>query len=115
MPLFLRLIATTLLLSAVPIAHAQIAQSTKTAEKKDEESGSKLPPLPADKTIAKTSRTGGREIRYNATVGHVPVRYVKGKVIGEVVYTVYTLPGGGLGRPVTFAFKGRGGCILGLS
>ena len=101
------LLAPLLLLATIP-AHAQDAKTTTTVEKK-EEGGLSLPPLPADKTIRQSARIGGRTIGYNATVGHVPVRDAKGKVIGEVVYTAYTVPGAGPARPVTFAFNGGPG------
>ena len=68
-----------------------------------------LPPLPADRTIRQTAVIGGRSIAYDATVGTLPVRDAKGKVIGEVVYTAYVVPGQGARRPVTFAFNGGPG------
>ena len=43
----------------------------------------------------------------HATVGHIDIRDAKGKVIGQVVYIAYTVPGAG--RPVTFAFNGGPG------
>jgi carboxypeptidase C (cathepsin A) len=95
-------------LAVADLAHAQDAKTTTTVEKKEDD-GLSLPPLPADKTISQSARIGGKVITYNATVGHVPVRDAKGKVIGEVVYTAYTLPGAGPNRPVTFAFNGGPG------
>ncbi|WP_205631682.1 S10 family peptidase [Collimonas pratensis] len=75
-------------------------------DKKDE---SELLPLPADKTISQSIRSGGKTITYEATVGLIPVRNAKGKKIAEVVYTSYTIPGGAVSRPVTFAFNGGPG------
>ncbi len=66
-----------------------------------------LPPMSPDRTVRQTAVIGGRSIAYAATVGTIPVRDPKGKVIGEVVYTSYTVPGGN--RPVTFAFNGGPG------
>lgn len=70
-----------------------------------------LPPLPADRSVRQQAVIGGRAIAYTASVGTIPVRDAKGKLIGEVVYTSYTVPGakGGSGRPVTFAFNGGPG------
>ena len=69
----------------------------------------KLPPLPADRTVKQTARISGRAIAYQATIGTIPVRDDKGKTIGEVVYTAYTVPSAGTTRPVTFAFNGGPG------
>ena len=95
-----------LLTSAVPVA-AQKADKPSASAKADDEIN--LPPLPNDKTIDQSAVIGGRAIRYRATVGSLPVRDDKGKVIGQVVYTAYTLPNGGTERPVTFAFNGGPG------
>ena len=45
--------------------------------------------------------------RSTATVGTLPVRDAKGKVIADVVFTAYTMPG--KDRPVTFALNGGPG------
>jgi carboxypeptidase C (cathepsin A) len=71
--------------------------------------GIDLPPLPADRTVSQTATIGGRAIRYQATVGTIPVRDAKGKTIGQVVYTAYVVPERDPGRPVTFAFNGGPG------
>ncbi len=103
---FIAAISSALLLTA-PVA-AQEKQVTSTVEKKvDDEM--KLPPLPADKTLRQSARIGGRTIAYDATVGTIPVRDTKGKEIGQVVYTAYTVPDAGPQRPVTFAFNGGPG------
>ena len=68
-----------------------------------------LPPLPADKTVKQSVRIGDRVIAYDATVGTIPVRDDKGRVIADVTYTAYTVPGGDTRRPVTFAFNGGPG------
>ena len=44
-------------------------------------------------------RLAGRTLDYTATVGNLPVRDAKGKVIADVVFTAYTMPG--KDRPVT--------------
>jgi carboxypeptidase C (cathepsin A) len=84
-------------------AHA----SDKAGAKKDE---TELPPLPADKSIKQTVKTARGVLSYTATVGSLPVRDDKGKKIGEVVFTAYTLDGRDPAtRPVTFAFNGGPG------
>ncbi|WP_375781646.1 S10 family peptidase [Sphingomonas desiccabilis] len=106
----LRLSAATLLLACTSgLAHAQTAETTTTVEKKKAEDETKPPALPADKTIGQSARIGGRTIAYKATVGKIPVRDEKGKEIGQVVYTAYTVPGRDPSRPVTFAFNGGPG------
>ncbi|WP_394648207.1 S10 family peptidase [uncultured Sphingomonas sp.] len=98
-----------LLLATTAPALAQTDKTTTTVEKKQEDDKLKLPPLPADKTITQSIRLGGRTITYKATVGTIAVRDDKGKEIGQVVYTAYTVPGGDVARPVTFAFNGGPG------
>ncbi|MCJ2184709.1 peptidase S10 [Novosphingobium sp. 1949] len=69
-----------------------------------------LAPLPADKSITQTATIGGKLVKYTATVGTIPVKDAKGKLIGEVVYTAYTVPGASAEhRPVTFALNGGPG------
>ena len=104
-PLFAAAIA--LVTIAAPLA-AQEKQVTSTTEKKVDDS-MQLPPLPADKTVRQSATIGGRTIAYDATVGTISVRDAKGKEIGQVVYTSYVVPGGGIDRPVTFAFNGGPG------
>ena len=89
-------------------ATAQDKQVTSTVEKKVDDAV-RFPPLPADRTVRQSARIGGRAIAYDATVGTIPVRDEKGKEIGQVVYTAYTVPDGGPRRPVTFAFNGGPG------
>ena len=80
--------------------------------KADATAGEKLdlPPFPADASVKQTMRLGGRVLSYTATVGSLPVRDDKGKIIAQVVFTAYTLDGPREpGRPVTFAFNGGPG------
>ncbi|PTQ10894.1 peptidase S10 [Sphingomonas oleivorans] len=95
-------------------AAALLALSATTALAADDPAPKKeeiaLAPLPSDRTIRQTSSIAGRKLAYDATVGSLPVRDEKGKTIGEVVYTAYTVPGTrAAGRPVTFAFNGGPG------
>ncbi|MEP7244793.1 MAG: peptidase S10 [Gammaproteobacteria bacterium] len=66
-----------------------------------------LPPFPADKSVAQTMMLGGRALKYQATVGSLPVLDEKGKTIASVMFTAYTIPG--RDRPVTFALNGGPG------
>lgn len=66
-----------------------------------------LPPLPADAHAQQSIQLDGKTLRYNVTVGALPVRDKDGKVAGEVVVTAYTVDGEN--RPVTFALNGGPG------
>lgn len=99
--------AGLILAGAAPLQSAP-AQDKPAAEKKSDDLLD-LPPLPADKTVRQTAQIGGRAVTYDATVGTLQIRDEKGRVIGDVVYTAYTVPGGGVRRPVTFAFNGGPG------
>ncbi len=92
---------------ATQAAEADKGEATKAdaAPTKDDEF--KLPPFPADRTVAQTMQIGGRALKYDATVGSLPVTDEKGKVIANVMFTAYTQPGAG--RPVTFALNGGPG------
>jgi carboxypeptidase C (cathepsin A) len=83
----------------------------KDASKDDKKAGKddeiKLPPFPADKTVHQSMELAGRTIKYDATVGSLPVRDETGKTIASVMFIAYTVPGPG--RPVTFALNGGPG------
>ena len=85
----------------------------KDKDEAKEGDGMALPPLPGDKSVKQSAVIGGKRIDYVASVGTIKVRDAKGKPIGEVVYTAYTLASGkggaGPERPVTFAFNGGPG------
>ena len=67
-------------------------------------------PFPADKTVKQQAVIAGKAIAYNVTVGSIPLTDAKGKKIGEVVFTAYTVPGrAAASRPVTFGFNGGPG------
>ena len=66
-----------------------------------------LPPFPADKTVRQSISLDGHELKYDATVGSLPVLDEKGKTIASVMFTAYTVPGAN--RPVTFALNGGPG------
>ncbi|MDE2304006.1 MAG: peptidase S10 [Gammaproteobacteria bacterium] len=87
-----------------PLARAADAPKTAAAAKDDNQ----WPALPADKTIHQSIELDGKTLSYEATVGKIPVRDPKGKVIAEVVYTAYVVPSKTI-RPVTFAFNGGPG------
>jgi carboxypeptidase C (cathepsin A) len=97
----------TALLGVLPAVHA--ADPAPAADAKAGKPDLDLPPLSEDRTIHQTIRLNGKPFSYDATVGSIKVRDAKGKVIGEVVYTAYVVPGGSPKRPVTFAFNGGPG------
>jgi len=66
-----------------------------------------LPPLPADAHVEQSIQFEGKQIKYTATVGTLPVRDKEGKPSGDVVFTAYTVDGPN--RPVTFALNGGPG------
>lgn len=84
----------------------EVKASGKEAAKADTD----LADFPAPKSVRQSGTIGGRRLEYVATVGSLPVKDAKGKVLGEVVYTAYTVPGRAApDRPVTFAFNGGPG------
>ena len=104
---FLTLACSALLLAASGSATlaADKADDAKAAETTDDH----LEPFPVPKSIQQSAVIAGRTVKYTATVGSIPVKDDKGKVIGEVVYTAYTVSGAPTSRPVTFAFNGGPG------
>jgi carboxypeptidase C (cathepsin A) len=114
-----RVLRTTSAFACLALACLSVPAAAKDdAPPKDAKAGAKeaakpdidLPPLPADKSIKQTATIAGRRVDYKATVGTIAVRDEKGKTIGEVVYTAYTVPGRtAAARPVTFAFNGGPG------
>lgn len=69
-----------------------------------------LPPFPAEASAKQVTHVAGKTVNYTASVGALPVLDDKGRKIGEVVYTAYTLDGPkDPRRPVTFAFNGGPG------
>ncbi|WP_174274887.1 S10 family peptidase [Sphingomonas bacterium] len=97
------LLAAALALLATPLLAADPAPEKPGAPKAD----IALPPLPADRSIRQSAVIAGKTIAYQTTIGAIPVTDDKGKRIGEVIYTAYTVPGAN--RPVTFAFNGGPG------
>src|SRR5690348_15083996 len=96
-------IAAALAFSAAP------ALADDAPAKGDDKAKIELPPLSPDKSVQQSINLDGRAARYTATVGHIDVHDDKGKTIGQVVYTAYTVPSRGIARPVTFAFNGGPG------
>ncbi|MCJ1962199.1 S10 family peptidase [Novosphingobium mangrovi (ex Hu et al. 2023)] len=105
------LLATSALLPATQALHAADEKASgSSASKAETASEDSLPPLPEDASVRQSAVIGGKSVSYTATVGTIPVHDAKGKLIGEVVYTAYTLPGKQAeNRPVTFAFNGGPG------
>jgi carboxypeptidase C (cathepsin A) len=102
-------------LLTVPLSFAKAADTPKEEPKaadkdkdhKDKDTDINLPPFPADKTVQQTVTLDGHPLKYNATVGSLPVLDEKGKTIATVMFTAYTVPGAN--RPVTFALNGGPG------
>jgi carboxypeptidase C (cathepsin A) len=84
-----------------------VANCCKPSEQPAKEDDIKLPAFPADKTVRQSIQLGGRELKYDATVGSLPLLDEKGKTIASVMFTAYTVPGAN--RPVTFALNGGPG------
>jgi len=80
-------------------------EEAKGAGHKDDEIN--LPAFPADRTVHQVLTAGGRALKYDATVGSLPVLDEKGKTVADVMFTAYTMPGAN--RPVTFALNGGPG------
>ena len=78
----------------------------------DTSSKTDLPKLPPDAHVKRSIQLRGKKMSYTATVGTLPVRDDQGKKIAQVVFTAYTVNGGG-DRPVTFAFNGGPGASSG--
>lgn len=83
------------------------AKGDKAADKGRKDDDINLPPFPADKTIRQSMLLEGHELKYDATVGSLPVLDEKGKTIASVMFTAYTVSGAN--RPVTFALNGGPG------
>ena len=103
------LVACGLLTVPLSLAYAADApkEEAKPADKDHKDTDINLPPFPADKTVQQTIMLDGHPLKYNATIGSLPVLDEKGKVIASVMFTAYTVPGGN--RPVTFAMNGGPG------
>jgi carboxypeptidase C (cathepsin A) len=80
---------------------------SKDADKPHKDDDIKLPPFPGDKTVHQAVSLAGRTLKYDATVGSLPILDEKGKTIASVMFTAYTVPGAN--RPVTFALNGGPG------
>lgn len=106
-PLHTALLATLLLACFQMPALAADAKPPATSPAPGASDGYQLPPFPADAHVAQSTTVDGRTLKYTATVGTLPVRDDKGKVIAQVMFTAYTMPGDH--RPVTFALNGGPG------
>src|SRR5579863_2306295 len=80
---------------------------SKDTDKGAKEEDIKLPPFPADKSVPQSMTLDGRVLKYEVTVGSLPVLDEKGKTIASIMFTAYTVPGAN--RPVTFALNGGPG------
>ena len=65
-----------------------------------------VPPVQTHHSI----RVGGRELRYTATAGRLPIKDAEGKVEAEMFFVAYTLDGSDPStRSLTFSFNGGPG------
>jgi len=65
-----------------------------------------VPPVQTHHSI----RVGGRELRYTATAGRLPIKDAEGKIEAAMFYVAYTVDGGDPStRPLTFSFNGGPG------
>jgi len=83
------------------------ADDAKASDKGHKDDDINLPAFPADKTVRQSITLDGHELKYEATLGSLPVLDEKGKTIASVMFTAYTVPGAN--RPVTFALNGGPG------
>jgi carboxypeptidase C (cathepsin A) len=90
-----------------PAKAGDTAKNGDKADKPHKDDEINLPPFPTDKTARQSVTLDGRELKYDATVGSLPVLDAKGKTIANVMFTAYTVPGAN--RPVTFALNGGPG------
>lgn len=90
-----------------PVKGDAAKEEAKGAEKGHKDDDINLPPFPADKTVHQSATVDGHALKYDATVGSLPVVDEKGKTIASVMFTAYTVPGAQ--RPVTFALNGGPG------
>jgi carboxypeptidase C (cathepsin A) len=98
------------LAAAAPCAWAADDAPKAEAGKGGDKDKVNLPPFPADARVKQVTHVAGKTLNYTATVGSIPVRDEKGKIIGEVVYNAYVLDGPkNPNRPVTFAYNGGPG------
>ena len=111
-PASLGVLVLVFFFSGLVFAAAQNNQKPeqKTAEKPAPAAAaekSELPPLPPPAHVEQSMQLDGKTLHYTVTVGALPVRDDKGKVVAQVVTTAYTVPG--KDRPVTFALNGGPG------
>src|SRR6185437_8966271 len=83
------------------------ADDAKASDKGHKDDDINLPAFPADKTVRQSITLDGHELKYEATLGSIPVLDEKGKTIADVMFIAYTVPGAN--RPVTFALNGGPG------
>jgi carboxypeptidase C (cathepsin A) len=85
----------------------QAGSSSKADSSSAKDDDFKLPSFPEDRTVHQSIQLGGHPLKYDVTVGSLPVFDEKGKTVASVMFTAYTVPGSN--RPVTFALNGGPG------
>ena len=95
---------------------AQQTPAARTPEPSEGMEGQQVRPMHFDMTEVPpvvthhSIRVGGRELRYTATAGRMPIKDTEGKTDALMFYVAYTLDGGDPStRPVTFSFNGGPG------
>lgn len=93
--------------------------STRPDTRRDEPGGPPAPPTrwevsgPAEEKISQTSHTvriDGRDVKYTATAGTLPIRLDDGKIAARMFFVAYTRDGeDSKSRPVSFLYNGGPG------
>lgn len=104
---------------AIPQASAQEADAgaVRSQQRGTQQQGASTAPsqpaerrLPRDVITQHAVELPGRTLKFDATVGTIPLRNADGRLLAEFSYIAYTVPGvEAAKRPVTFAFNGGPG------
>ncbi len=108
-----RVLAILLLLTSCAVAAAQPPRSSQQPAQPQTPAGGREVASVADEKPSQTShalRLDGREIRYTATAGTLPIRLDDGKIAARMFYVAYTKDGeDAKTRPVSFLYNGGPG------
>jgi carboxypeptidase C (cathepsin A) len=105
----LRLLLAALLFAATPALAAETAPRGEAAKADAKPPEAGVAPLPAERSAMQSAIIAGKPWAYQVRVTAIPVVDDKGKTIGQVMVTAYTVANHGPPRPVTFAFNGGPG------
>ena len=97
-------------------APPEASQTRRPEQQQSEGEGQQIRPMHYDMTEVPpvvthhSIRVGGREIRYTASAGRMPIKDGEGKIDAEMFYVAYTMDGADPStRPLTFSFNGGPG------